>query len=703
MQSMNSKILAALLFFHANAAYAVVEFKADDVVGAPSAQVAVPVRVFNFNDIVAFQGTIQFDPTVIAYNTISLFGLPGMTISDFNTAQVSNGILTYLWIDPNPSATGVSVPDSSVIFEITFDVVGMEGQQSLICFANAPTLLEVADTTGGGNPVMTDYFCGSVQIPGGTLPVANVSTTDVRCFGENNGTASVFVSGGVPPYTYRWSRGDTSAGVTGLHPGVYAVTVTDANNAADTVSNVTISEPPQLTVTSIQVTHVSACGANDGSATVYVSGGTLPYNYNWSNGGTTVTISGLAGGFYTVLVTDYRGCTVTDAVTVTQPSSISASVDSVKHISCHGGNDGYAEVSGTGGNPPYLYLWSNGMTTSAISNVAAGTYLVTVTDNNSCATVLNVAINQPAELNVSTSVTGVSCHGGNDGSASAAAAGGTPPYSFSWGSGQVHPNNLSAGSYPVTATDAHGCTATATAVITEPNELIVSASVVSHVSCYGGNDGSANANALGGTPPYSYSWSSGTGTAGTHTVTATDNNGCTASATVTFTQPDALSLSLTVTQVTVNGGSDGAVDLSVSGGTAPYTYAWSNGAATQDIGNLTAAVYSVVVTDANGCTASGSAAVTGPVSVFNVAAADKLKIFPNPNDGNFEIEMEGREHFNTIELLDPLGQTVYSAISGTSAFSGKRISVKAKLDKGIYIIRLTGSCCFAAKIVVVEN
>jgi len=380
-----------------------------------------------------------------------------------------------------------------------------------------------------------------------TLIVPNLSFVSVSCNGKNDGTASVAPSGGIAPYTVFWSDGVIGLNRTRMTPGAYSVTVRDANGCPVT-QNFTILEPTVITTAVSSQSNVTVYGGNDGSATVSVSGGTAPYTYAWSpSGGTTDTATNLAAGTYSVLITDANGCTTTQSVVITQPAiPYDILLVSQQNISCNGANDGGITVNVTGGTPPYNYVWSNGGgNTATISNLAAGTYTLTVTDSDSSILTKSYVITEPTVLNVTGSLTNVTCNGLGNGTATASVTGGTSPYTYFWSNGMTSAsaNNLVAGTYSVTVTDANNCKATTSVTIAQPGVLSVTPAVT-NVSCSGQVDGSVSLTVNGGAAPFSYLWSSGQTTAninglpsGVYSVTVTDANNCTVSETVTITSP----------------------------------------------------------------------------------------------------------------------------------------------------------------------
>ena len=388
------------------------------------------------------------------------------------------------------------------------------------------------------------------KVTGMYLTCCNIAVTcsnkPVSCYGGNDGTASVNITGGTSPFTYKWNNNGTTATITNLVAGTYSVTVTDKNGCTSTCQT-TVSQPTQALSASININGVIDCyGACTGALDLTVTGGTSPYTYNWSNGKTTQDLSALCAGTYTVTVTDKNGCTVKSSKTIGQPTKITVSV-SVKDVNCYGGADGSVDITVTGGTSPYTYLWSNGKTTQDILGLVAGSYSITVTDSKGCKEIKSgIIVNQPAAaLTVSGTVTNVKCYGGKDGAIDVSVSGGTSPYSYIWNTGATTQDlsGLSAGTYSVTVTDKNGCTEKLSKTVNQPTKLDLTA-VVKDVNCYGGKDGSIDLTVAGGTSPYTYLWSTGATTqdisglmAGTYTVTVTDNNGCTEKLSKTVNQP----------------------------------------------------------------------------------------------------------------------------------------------------------------------
>jgi len=511
----------------------------------------------------------------------------------------------------------------------TFNWSNGDTTEDIINLSAGTYTVTVTDANG-----CTETISETINQPQGALSVSSNVTQQVSCFAGSNGEIDLTVAQGTPPYTFNWSNGATSEDIAGLAAGTYTVTVTDSNGCFDT-HTVTITQPQgALSVTLNASSAVSCFGGNNGMIDLTVNQGTPPYSYNWSNGETTEDINSLAAGTYTVTVTDANGCTETLSATITQPSgALSVSANATQNVGCFGGNDGSIDLTVTQGTPPYTFNWSNGETTEDISNLSAGTYTVTVTDTNGCTATYSANITQPqGALTVTSNVTSqVSCFGGSNGAIDLTVSNGTPPYSYLWNTGATTEDisNLSAGIYTVTVTDVNNCSEQHEAIVSEPTgALNASLNVTQSVSCYAGNNGSIDLTVSMGTPPYAILWSNGATTedisnlaAGTYTVMITDANGCTFTDSVLVSQPAGqLNVSATASQqVSCNGGSNGAIDLTVTFGTAPYSFVWSNGATTEDLSNLPAGIYTVTVTDANGCTAITTATIFQPSASLAVS------------------------------------------------------------------------------------
>jgi gliding motility-associated-like protein len=471
----------------------------------------------------------------------------------------------------------------------------------------------------------------TITQPASALVVAVSSATNVSCFGGNNGAINISATGGTTAYSYNWGGGITTQNRTGLNEGSYTVTVTDANSCSASAS-ATVTQPASaLAATVSSATNVSCFGGNNGAINISATGGTTTYNYNWGSGITTQNRTGLASGTYRVTITDANSCSASASATITQPASaLSVSVLSTTNIACFGASNGAITISATGGTTAYSYNWGSGITTQNRTGLADGTYRVTVTDANSCSASASATITQPASALVVavSSATNVSCFGGNNGVINISATGGTTAYAYNWGGGITTEDraNLSSGNYNVTVTDASSCSASASAAITQPaSALAVAVSSATNVSCFGGNNGSIYISATGGTTAYSYNWGGGittqnrTGLAsGNYSVTVTDANACSASALATLSQAAAIQLTVAKTDPLCVGTNTGNINTTVTGGVPPMNYLWNTGGTVEDPQGVPAGNYSVVVTDNNGCTTTGSAllGVVNPLTLI---------------------------------------------------------------------------------------
>lgn len=515
---------------------------------------------------------------------------------------------------------------------------------------------------------------------GGSSPTlqSTQTQTNVTCNAQCNGTASVNVTGGSAPYTYSWlPSGGNSASATGLCSGTYTVNVTDQTGCTGTWT-FNITQPSALSATSSSTP--AACGNNNGSASVTPSGGAGGYTYSWApSGGTGATASNLATGSYTCTITDANGCTFVQTVSVPSTGGLTSTISGTD-ATCFGTATGSATASPVGGNPGYTYSWApSGGNSATASNLAAGTYTCTITDGSGCTSVSLITINEPTQLTASSAGFNVTCNGACDGQVVTIPAGGTANYSFLWNTGCTTAacNNICAGSYTVTITDANGCTATDVATVTQPPAITI-ATGMTQATC-GQADGSANANAAGGTGAFTYQWINGPAgavynniPAGTYSVIATDANGCSDTAAVTVTNLNGVLLtSCGITDVSCFGLSDGSANVCASQGNPGYTYSWSpNVSATANATNIPAGNYVVTVTDALGCIATVTVTVTEPTQLTLSATSTPSVICAGSNSQLSAVAGGGSPGYTIGWMPGPLaGNSVNVSPSSTTTYT----------------------------------
>ncbi|MBL4658135.1 MAG: gliding motility-associated C-terminal domain-containing protein, partial [Flavobacteriales bacterium] len=362
---------------------------------------------------------------------------------------------------------------------------------------------------------------------------------------------------------------------------------------------------------------------SSGSATVSTSGGTGPFTNLWDDASaqTNSTAIGLPAAVYTVNVTDAGGCTSSVAGTITDPA-LSVLSFSTTLAAC-GDSSGSSTVTISGGTSPFTYVWNDPgtQTDSTATGLYAATFSVTVTDNSGCISTDTVVVSEATSFTINIAATNVACNGDQSGSALVATTGGSSPFTYLWDDTNmqttVSATGLAAGNYSVTITDSVGCTASDSTTVLQPDTLVLVTNTVD-AGC-GTGTGSASVVAAGGTSPYSYLWNdasaqttdtASTLAAGSYTVVITDSNGCSDSTSITIISSGSLTVTVeTITNASCAIASDGGADITVTGGSIPYTYLWSNLTANEDLSGVPSGSYTVNVTDATGCVGANSIAI----------------------------------------------------------------------------------------------
>ncbi|MBC7696393.1 MAG: SprB repeat-containing protein, partial [Burkholderiales bacterium] len=556
-------------------------------------------------------------------SNVSCFG--GTNGSATVTATGGTGSYTYTWLPTNTNSdiiTGLAAGTYTVNVE---DAVA--NTSSLVVTITEPSQLLV-----------------------------NATTANVVCNGTSTGTINVIASGGITTYSYNINGGGyQSPSVFSNFPvGIYLMGVKDANGCV-TSNTVLVNQPPQMTATITQ-TNVFCFGLCNGSANVSASGGIAPYTYFWSNGSTGPFASNLCFGTYNVNINDANGCVSSQTVAITQPTQLFSS-STVTNVTCAGVCNGSFNIIATGGIPPYTFSTTAfGQATNNNYNQCAGNQTITTIDANNCVFQSVITITQPQQLMTTTAATNANC-GQSNGSVCAGISGGNPPYNIQWSNGASTfcNNNIPAGAYSFTVTDANGCTVVSSGLVNDIAGPNVSITSFTNVTCFGLMNGGATTMVTVGVSPYSYSWS-GSATlttssvsnldAGLYNVTVTDVNGCVGTQSVLISQPQQITASMSFTNASC-GMCNGQIYATVMGGTPSYSFIWSPPAAgnTGALNNLCPGIYTFQVTDQLGCaeTATVNIASIGSATISGITTSLSHidETCTNMNDGSIDLTIGG--------------------------------------------------------------
>jgi subtilisin-like proprotein convertase family protein len=594
------------------------------------------------------------------------------TITDVNGCSVSiNAIIANTsgtLAVSTPSSTNETCGNSNGSVSIT--VTGGNAPITYTWSNGSVTEDLTALAAGTYSCEITDAFGCVVTTNASITNIAGTMNTSFTTVNENcnnnNGSINLTVTGGTPPYTYLWSNGATTQDISGLTMGTYSCSINDATNCEINTALISINDlAGTLAVASSTVTNEN-CGNGVGAINITVSGGVIPYTYSWSNGATTEDISGLSAGVYSVTVLGANGCSTVRTFTVQNLSGTFVYTGQTTTQEVCGNAQGAINISFSGGSGAMTYLWSNGATTEDISGLSAGTYSVEITDASGCSIASsNIVIsNSSGTLIVSAPATQNEECGNAQGIINISVSGGTGAYTYTWSNGATTEDlsGLSSGTYSCVVSDAANCTYIVNATILNgAGTLTITNSVVNNATC--GSLGSINLTTIGAAPIV-YAWSNGAPTedisalaAGTYSCSITDGAGCS----TTFSASINASSSPIITINTVTndncGQNTGAINISVANGVPNYTYAWNNGATTQDLNTLPAGTYSCIVTDAAGCKDTVTAVVitNAPFSAVGVVT-NATCVFCN--DGSINVTTTNGSGNALQYYWDPVGTTM---------------------------------------------
>ncbi len=490
---------------------------------------------------------------------------------DISVSDQTNSPLTYFW------SNGETTEDIANLYAGTYTVIATDAYG---CFG------EMEFTIEGPNPM--------------------INTIDVvQPYMGNPGSATITTTGGIMPYTYQWSNGNSSSSDDNLSPGIYSVTVSDENGCDEVLV---------FEITSDFVVHTSTVGVSchescDGTISLDINGPDVAYNVVWADANLDGFMpSDVCAGSYDYVVSDESGSTFEGTVTVLEPDELIVSADYQDFV-CDISENTIIALEVSGGVHPYIYSWSNGSTMDTLLNAGVGNHTVTVEDDNGCIESLTFVVDTFPSLKLSFATTLAGCNGALDGSIDLDITGGQAPFMFHWNNGSVSEDlsDLTQGIYTVTVTDSNNCMAIDSVVVHADSGIEVSA-IVSNTNCSGLDDGSIYLDILGGTNDLEIEWDIASDSnyifdlpPGSYSVTITNENGCTWNESYSLSQNSDLTITAEIEDNPCFQGQEGSINIQIENSTSPYTILWSNGSTDEDLFNISAGLYELSLIDSFGC------------------------------------------------------------------------------------------------------
>lgn len=643
------------------------------------------------------------------------------------------------------------------IINITSDYNGSE----LTCISSSDAEVEIIASNGWGNYQFSTTETGTYSVtnsfsdlpagshtfwikddkeciisksiditPPADLLINDISVTAPSC-PNDNGLITVNASGGTGIISYSIDNINYQTSSEFILPsGTYNVYIKDLNNCSISQNDITVTDPGLISY-SETVNDVTCKDNLDGSIEIVdVSNGSPPFEYSVDAGLTYSSSSlftGLSAGTYDLVVKDNNGCISTKSIGLNEPDYITGIIDETA-ILCDNDSNGALEAIPSGGSGNYTYTWSNGENTASVTGLSAGSYNLTIKDSNGCeSSIIEYILSEPEEILLTTidvHINGysVSCNGLEDGSAEVLVTGGTitSDYKYLWSEGSATSilDNVSAGSYTVEVIDDNDCKATASVEITEPPAIAIDSLLISDVQCNGGNDGVLSINVLGGVGGYLYSLNGSVGqienefdnlSAGDYSIVISDLNNCTDTTTYSISEPITINIILDSLINTNCGQSNGAIDLSITGGVEVYQFEWYDSddiliGTEEDIDNLSGGSYTLKLTDGNGCLEQINTSISdtdGPsIIIEEVNAVSCYDV----SDGSAKISISGGSIPYVIEWQDgqnepiatnlPSGLANVQVTDDSNCISFVDIDIPAPPTISIEEIQLTNPLCY---------
>lgn len=566
----------------------------------------VPISVKNFDDIQSMQFAIMWDDGDLVYTGTQAYNLTQLTESNFN--PTASNKLRVTW---NNLTGGTSIADNTVIFEVCFEGSGdCDGTTDLMFTNDPPISIEVSN---GSNEVVDAFFevgTATVVCDGCMIAISNLSQPS--CNGEEDGSIDVNLGSGTFNCVWTDASGATiqsgqECDITGLGAGTYTLTISDGADC-DESRTFTLTDPAAIVFGGSKMDEEDNC---DGSISLQMSGGVAPYSFSWEDGSAGSIRTLLCAGEYCVTATDANDCQAEMCFTINS-SGIFIAEEDIDNVRCFGDDNGAIDITPDGGIAPYEFMWSGPsgtFTTEDISGLSAGNYDLTITDSSTPPNMYTgvFQVTQPSEITIGASIVPSD---GDNGFIDISVSGGTGPYAFAWspnGETTEDISGLAPGEYTVLVTDDNNCNVSSQTFVVPSRTISIAITSESFVTCNGECDGIIDGDITGGSGVYTFMLN-GEATSfpvtdlcpGTYTLKVTDDLDVSESVDVVLTEPSALTIEVT-DEIDCVTGSDGFIEVEVSGGTGAYTYQWSVAGSSSRITGLSSGNYSVLVEDENGC------------------------------------------------------------------------------------------------------